>query len=215
MTDSVQVIDRPDWLGSADAFARHARARLGSWSVKPAATPSDFDLNGGLPDSGPRPTPAAVLVPIVARDEMTILLTQRTAHLSRHAGQIAFPGGRVDPEDASPEAAALREATEEIGLDRRLVTPLGRLDTYRSGTGYAITPLVALVDPHMRLTLDPGEVEAAFEVPLSFLMTPDNLKVHSRQWQGAERHFYAIPYETHYIWGVTAGIIRNMQLKLA
>lgn len=214
MTDIARLIDRPSWLNSVSAFAGHVRARLGPGSSGPAGLASDYDLNGGLPLSGPAPKPAAVLIPVIPRSELTVLLTQRTAHLPRHAGQIAFPGGRIDPEDASAEAAALREAEEEIGLDRRFVSLLGRLDIYRSGTGYAISPLVGLVEPGHALTLDPGEVAAAFEVPLSFLMTPQNLKIHSRMWQGVERRFYAIPYEAHYIWGVTAGIIRNMQLKL-
>jgi len=158
--------------------------------------------------------PAAVLVPIVDRPEPTVLLTQRTTELSSHAGQIAFPGGKIDPIDESPLAAALREADEEIGLDRRLVHPIGYLDLYMTRLGYRIVPAVARVDPHFELTLNAAEVHDTFEVPLAFLMQPINHQRHSREWNGMVRHFYAIPFADRYIWGVTAGILRNLHDRI-
>jgi 8-oxo-dGTP pyrophosphatase MutT (NUDIX family) len=158
--------------------------------------------------------PAAVLIAVVDRDEPTVLLTQRTAHLSQHAGQIAFPGGKIDAADATPLAAALREADEEIGLHAGAVEPLGYLDVYMTTLGYRIVPVVARVRPTFSLTLNPGEVEDAFEVPLGFLMEVANHQTHSREWQGMMRSYYAIPFGERYIWGVTAGIIRNLQQKV-
>jgi 8-oxo-dGTP pyrophosphatase MutT (NUDIX family) len=158
--------------------------------------------------------PAAVLVPVVDRPEPTVLLTLRTAHLSSHAGQIAFPGGRIDAEDESPLAAALREAEEEIGLDRRHVEPLGFSDIYLSGTGYRIAPTVARIEPGFRLTPNPAEVDEVFEVPLAFVMGPENHQLHSREWRGMMRTYYAMPFGDRYIWGVTAGILRNLYERL-
>lgn len=178
---------------------------------------SDFDLNPELiADLAvmEAPRPAAVLVPVIRRPVLTVLLTQRTDSLTKHAGQIAFPGGKVDGPDETPVAAALREANEEIGLDPSAVEPLGYLDGYRTGTGYHVIPVVALVDPAVYLKLNPVEVAEAFEVPLAFLMDAANHQHASRPWRGRERYFYAIPYETRYIWGVTAGILRNMQQRL-
>ena len=157
---------------------------------------------------------AAVLIPIVDRPEPTVLLTQRTTELSSHAGQIAFPGGKIDPGDESPLAAALREAREEIGLDRRLVHPIGYLDVYMTTLGYRIVPTVARVDPHFELALNAAEVHDTFEVPLSFLMQPINHQRHSREWNGMMRHFYAMPFADRYIWGVTAGILRNLHDRI-
>ena len=158
--------------------------------------------------------PAAVLVPVVDHSEPTVLLTLRTTDLSSHAGQIAFPGGKIDPADASPLAAALREAEEEIGLDRRHVEPLGYCDLYLSGTGFRIVPAVARVAPTFRLTVNPAEVEEVFEVPLAFLMGPENHQRHSREWRGMMRTYYAMPFGERYIWGVTAGILRNLYERL-
>lgn len=158
----------------------------------------------------PRETPAAVLIAAVPRDEIMLLFTQRTDHLPAHAGQIAFPGGKTEKSDLSPLATALREAQEEIGMDPALVEPLGLLDSYRTGTGFRITPVVALVDPGFRLTLNRDEVADAFEVPLRFLMDAGNHHLHVRTIAGRERRFYAMPYEERFIWGATAGILRNM-----
>jgi len=158
--------------------------------------------------------PAAVLIPVVDRPEPTVLLTLRTGSLSTHAGQIAFPGGRIDPEDKSPLEAALREAEEEIGLDRRHVEPLGYSDLYLSGTGYRIVPAVARVAADFRLELNPAEVDDVFEVPLAFVMGPENHQRHSREWRGMMRTYYAMPFGDRYIWGVTAGILRNLYERL-
>lgn len=158
--------------------------------------------------------PAAVLIAVVDRDEPTVLLTQRTAHLPQHAGQIAFPGGKIDAGDATPLAAALREADEEIGLPASAIDPIGYLDVYMTTLGYRIVPVVARVRPEVSLTLNPGEVEDAFEVPLAFLMEAANHQTHSREWQGMLRTYYAIPFGERYIWGVTAGIFRNLQQKV-
>lgn len=158
--------------------------------------------------------PAAVLVPVVDRPEPTVLLTLRTATLSSHAGQIAFPGGRIDAGDESPLAAALREAEEEIGLDRALIEPLGYSDLYMSGTGYRIVPAVARVSAAFELTLNPAEVADVFEVPLAFVMGPENHQLHSREWRGMMRTYYAMPFGERYIWGVTAGILRNLYERL-
>ncbi|MFM9936030.1 MAG: CoA pyrophosphatase [Novosphingobium sp.] len=203
-TETAQFLDR----------ARlHLRPSIGVDA--PQAAPSDYDLNPEMtPAASDTLRPAAVLIPIIARDQLTVLLTRRTETLSRHPGQIAFPGGRIDATDATPAAAALREAQEEVGLDPALVTPLGFLDTYRTGTGYRIEPLVALVAPQLVLTLQESEVAEAFEVPLHFLMDPANHETHAKFWQGAERRFYAIPYGSYYIWGATAGILKNMHQRL-
>jgi len=160
--------------------------------------------------------PAAVLFPIVLHDAgHTVLLTQRTAHLRDHAGQIAFPGGRVEAEDASPLHTALRETDEEIGLPRRQIDILGYLPEYRTGTGFRVTPVVALVRPPFELVLDPYEVAEAFEVPLSFLLDPANHQRHSLHYRGALRHFFAMPYGDYFIWGATAGMIRALSERLA
>ena len=158
--------------------------------------------------------PAAVLVPVVEREEPTVLLTQRAAHLTDHAGQISFPGGKIDAADASPLEAALREADEEIGLDRRLVDPIGYLDLYLTTRGYRIVPVVARVRPDFSLTLNKSEVDDVFEVPLAFLMQTANHQRHSREWNGMTRSYYAIPFGERYIWGVTAGILRNLHERM-
>jgi 8-oxo-dGTP pyrophosphatase MutT (NUDIX family) len=161
-----------------------------------------------------QPKPAAVLVPVVMREEPTLLLTERSAHLRQHSGQIAFPGGRVDPTDASILAAACREAREEIGLDEGFISPLGYLDAYLSTTNYLVMPVVARISPSYMLDLNPHEVADTFEVPLGFVMDPARHELHAREWKGRMRRYYAIPYQGRYIWGVTAGIIRNMYERL-
>lgn len=216
MTNSTLPPGAEPVFSSATSFAARARARtLPAAGGTCTAPPSDYDLNPGMspsPDAALKP--AAVLIGVVARPVLTVLFTQRTHTLAHHAGQIAFPGGKIELSDASPQAAALREAHEETGLDPALVTPLGFLDTYRTGTGFKIEPLVALVDPRHTLTLDPGEVAEAFEVPLAFLMDQGNYETHVRIWQGAERRFYAISFENRFIWGATAGILKNMHERL-
>lgn len=154
--------------------------------------------------------PAAVLIPVIARDEPMVLLTQRAVHLPDHAGQIAFPGGKIDRTDATPLAAALREAQEEIGLGRDYIEPIGYLDIYLTTLGYRIVPTLARVRAGFSLTLNRAEVDEAFEVPLAFLMQEANHQRHSREWQGMTRTYYAIPFGERYIWGVTAGILRNL-----
>ncbi len=155
--------------------------------------------------------PAAVLIPVVAHPgEASVILTTRTANLRNHSGQIAFPGGRIDPEDASPEAAALREAQEEIGLDARDVEIIGRMPDYYTGSGFRIAPVLSVVRPGASLTINPDEVDDAFEVPLGFLMDAANHQRNSRMWKDIERHFYEMPFGDRYIWGVTAGILRAL-----
>ncbi|NFV80775.1 CoA pyrophosphatase [Magnetospirillum aberrantis SpK] len=158
------------------------------------------------------PTPAAVLVPLVERSEgWTVLLTRRTDHLAHHPGQISFPGGRLeDADDGDPTIAALRETEEEIGLSRTRVTVLGRLDPYLTGTGFAITPLVGVVEPPFELSPDPFEVAEAFEVPLEFLMDPENHTLNRVVVEGRHRPFWSMTWEQRVIWGATAGILVNL-----
>jgi 8-oxo-dGTP pyrophosphatase MutT (NUDIX family) len=139
-----------------------------------------------------------------------VLLTLRTAELASHAGQIAFPGGKIDPVDASPVAAAMREASEEIGLAADLIEPIGYLDLYLTFSGFRILPTVARVKPGFTLTLNPWEVVETFEVPLEFLMTPANHQRKSRDWKGITREYFAMPFGDRYIWGITAGILKNL-----
>jgi 8-oxo-dGTP pyrophosphatase MutT (NUDIX family) len=199
-------------------FFERARARL-TLDVPPAltdhavpATRGDLDLDPSLWErAGVEATrPAAVLVGVIDRPEPAVLLTLRNADLESHAGQIAFPGGKIEASDASPAAAALREAEEEIGLERGLVDPIGHLDLYLTFSGFRILPTVARVDPSHRLKLNRSEVDEAFEVPLAFLMDAQNHALHSRDWKGVIRRYYAMPFGERYIWGVTAGILRNL-----
>jgi 8-oxo-dGTP pyrophosphatase MutT (NUDIX family) len=206
---------------TASKLRLRAANRLHRTPLKPAfapvSAPSDYDLNPDLASEiapSDRLKPAAVLVPVIDRPEPGVLLTLRTSHLSNHAGQISFPGGKVDESDRDEEAAALREALEEIGLEDKYVEPLGYLDPYRSGSGYLIQPLVGIVRTDFVLRINPQEVDDVFEVPLSFLMDAANHQRGSRQIAGGTRHFHAMPYGEHYIWGVTAGIIRNMYERL-
>jgi 8-oxo-dGTP pyrophosphatase MutT (NUDIX family) len=158
--------------------------------------------------------PAAVLIAVVDHPEPTILLTQRSAHLNDHAGQIAFPGGKIDAIDSSPLDAALREAEEEVGLSRDFVEPIGYLDLYGTAFGFRILPTVARVRPGFQLTINHSEVDDAFEVPLSFLMNPANHQVHSKEFRGMERFYYAMPFAERYIWGATAGMLRVLYERI-
>jgi 8-oxo-dGTP pyrophosphatase MutT (NUDIX family) len=207
---------------ASGTFFEHGRARL-SFALPPGLNDATVIPDRGDHDLDPvmraiaevRPIrPAAVLVPVVDRSEPTILLTQRTADLPDHAGQIAFPGGKIDATDESPLAAALREAEEEIGLDPQFVEPIGYLDLYMTTLGYRIVPTLARVRPDFSLHLNRAEVADAFEVPLSFLMEATNHQRHSREWKGMMRTFYAIPFGERYIWGVTAGILRNLYERI-
>jgi 8-oxo-dGTP pyrophosphatase MutT (NUDIX family) len=158
--------------------------------------------------------PAAVLIGVVDHKEPTVLLTQRSPNLSEHAGQIAFPGGKIDATDASPRDAALREAWEEVGLDGSFIDPIGYLGVYGTGFGFRILPTVARVKPGFKLTINHSEVVDAFEVPLSFLMNPANHQIHSKEFRGMERSYYAMPYAERYIWGATAGILRVLYERI-
>ena len=208
----------PPRRAAAESFFDRARARL-RLDVPPALTDplaegarGDLDLNPSMWErAGVAATkPAAVLVPVIDRDEPTVLFTVRTQELTSHAGQVAFPGGKIDRADASPAAAALREAKEEIGLGGAVIEPLGYLDLYLTFSGFRILPTVARVAPEFALVLNPWEVAETFEVPLSFLMTPANVQRRSREWKGFDREYYAIPFGDRYIWGITAGIVRNL-----
>ena len=158
------------------------------------------------------PTPAAVLVPLVEHDDgMTVLLTQRTDHLAHHPGQISFPGGRLEEADGGDHViAALRETEEEVGLSRERVTLLGRLDTYITGTGFAITPVVGVVEPPFAVSPDPFEVAEVFDVPLQFLLDPENHKLNRVVVEGRHRPFWSMTWEQRVIWGATAGILVNL-----
>ena len=208
-------------LSGAQFFER-ARARL-TLDVPAGLTDASITPRRGDHDADPvmrkiaevRPIrPAAVLLPVVDHSEPTVLLTQRAQHLPDHPGQVSFPGGKIDKTDASPLESALREAHEEIGLDRKAVTPIGYLDLYMTTLGYRIVPVLARVQPGFSLTLNTDEVDAIFEVPLSFLMDQANVQRHSRDWQGMTRHYYAITFGDRYIWGVTAGILRNLHDRI-
>ena len=154
-------------------------------------------------------------MPLIERPEgLTVLLTKRAAHLASHAGQISFPGGAVEPDDADDIAAALRETREEVGLPPERIDLIGRLDTYLTRTGFRIEPFVGLIRPPFALRPDPYEVADVFEVPLSFFLAPANPQRHSRVFQGHERYFYAFPYGERYIWGATAGMLLNLRERL-
>jgi 8-oxo-dGTP pyrophosphatase MutT (NUDIX family) len=199
-------------------FFDRARARLSLEVPRGLTDPSvegargDLDLNPEIwVRAGVKAErPAAVLVPIIDRSEPTVLLTLRTAELASHAGQVAFPGGKIDLADESPVAAAMREAREETGLAPTLIEPIGYLDLYLTFSGFRILPTVARVKPDFTLVPNPKEVTEVFEVPLKFLMTPANHERKTRDWNGFARDYYAIPYQNRYIWGITAGILRNL-----
>lgn len=178
----------------------------------PCVGTSDFELN---PEARPaRPValrPASVLVPLIERGAgLDVILTRRAARLKHHPGQIAFPGGKQEPGDASPLAAALREADEEIGLHPGDVTVLGRFDSHETVTNFTVTPFVGLVAPGFVPRPDPSEVEEVFEVPLAFLLDPANRQIHRRHWPGGWRQYHAIPYGPHYIWGATARMLATL-----
>lgn len=198
-----------------DVIARRLQdSTVGRWasgmSREERMERGDHDLNPGMA----KPTElvqAAVLVPIVERREgLTVLLTQRTDHLSAHAGQISFPGGRLEATDAGLEAAALRETEEEVGLMRDRIEVVGQLDLYVTRTGFEVTPVVGIVTPPFSLTPDPFEVADVFEVPLSFIIDPANHLKQSRLHNGIQRQFYVLPYDNRYIWGATAGMLVNL-----
>lgn len=207
------------------AFPQIDRAAIEAavWGPTQAAPRSDFDL---APDARSllspdrRLRPAAVLCPIIERtDGFHVILTRRADHLSKHAGQVAFPGGKVDAGDPSPMAAALREAEEEIGLTADFVEILGAIDPYETSTSFSVTPFVGMVDPRFQPLLDENEVAEVFETPLSFLMDPANHQRHAREWMGRRREFYAMPWmgadgAERYIWGATAGMLRNLSDRL-
>jgi 8-oxo-dGTP pyrophosphatase MutT (NUDIX family) len=179
------------------------------------AVRGDLDLDPSLWErAGVKASkPAAVLIPVIDRPDPAVLLTLRT-ELPSHPGQIAFPGGKIDPHDQSPADAALREAFEEIGLSHACIEPIGYLDLYLTFSGYRILPTVARVQPGYELSLCEAEVADSFEVPLAFLMDAQNHSVHSREWKGVTRRYYAMPFADRYIWGVTAGILRNLYERI-
>jgi 8-oxo-dGTP pyrophosphatase MutT (NUDIX family) len=175
---------------------------------------SDFDLNKDvvLP-AGRKLTPAAVLIAVRAETQ-TVILTKRSAKLKHHPGQIAFAGGKQDPTDVDSIAAALREAREEIGLDPSLVDVVGTLPAHETVTGYAVTPVIALIDDPFVAVAEAGEVSEVFEVPLAHLMTPENYRIEGRIWQGKIRRYYAVPFGPYYIWGATARILRGLAERM-
>ena len=216
MADSASHNDRS--LTASEFFAR-AQERLtldvpvglGDPNVLPRHDAHDTDPAVLAALAAVRPIrPAAVLVPIIGHAEPSVLFTQRTAHLADHGGQISFPGGKIDAGDASPADGALREAEEEIALARSFVEPIGYLDIHITPFGHRIVPVLARVLPGFELRLNQNEVDTAFEAPLAFLMTPQNHKRESRNWNGLTVKYYVIQFASHNIWGATAGILRNL-----
>lgn len=210
----MQSIDRH--LTSVPESALLPTALASRFAEPPVWTP-EFSVESKFVDR--EPAHASVLVPLVRRERMSVLLTTRTAHLSSHSGQIAFPGGKADEEDADAVATALREATEEVGLQAADVQVLGTLPLYTTGSGFWITPVVALVRAEHTLALNAHEVADSFEVPLEFLMNPANHRHHVHEWGGIQRHWLSMPYQDgvheRFIWGATAGMLRNLYRFLA
>jgi 8-oxo-dGTP pyrophosphatase MutT (NUDIX family) len=185
------------------------------FKVHPARSDYDFNPEFRRPPGEVKLTPAAVLMPIIAKPVPTVLFTQRTSTLTRHAGQVSFPGGRVDPTDETALATALRETHEETGITSDFVTVAGFMDGYETGTGFAILPVVGVLREGFTLMPNPAEVNEIFEVPLTFLLDPKNRERQSREWQGQKREFYAFNYGSHYIWGATAAILVNFAERFA
>ena len=183
------------------------RTRLEDALAQPGSASSDFDLNADVKIPQLQLTPAAVLIGIRAGTE-TVILTKRSARLKHHPGQIAFPGGKKDPSDATLIDAALREAREEIGLPSDIVDVVGTLPPHQTVTGYQVTPVLALIDGHYDPVPEAGEVSEVFEVPLAHLLEPANFLVEGRRWQGRKRLYYTVPFGPYYIWGATARILR-------
>lgn len=182
----------------------------------PGNDSSDFDLNPGVPlPEGRTLRPAGVLIAVdLTTPAPTVILTKRSAILKHHPGQIAFPGGKQDPTDADPTAAALREAQEEVGLPPRTVTILGHLPPHETVTNFRVTPVIGLIHTHVTLVPEAGEVEEAFRVPFDFVTNPANFRVEGRRWQGRRRYYYAVPYGPYYIWGATGRILRALADRL-
>lgn len=197
LADTVSRVEAP--LDTDGALARRRQSLRGDFWLDPSIAVN------------PTLMPAAVLVPLVNHSHgMTVLLTQRTAHLNKHAGQISFPGGRIEEEDATAVHTALRETEEEVGVPAQQIEIVGRLDDYVTGTGFVVAPVVGLIEPPVPIEPDPFEVEEVFEVPLDFFLDPTNHQQHTKVFRGVERRFYAMPYEERYIWGATAAMLVNL-----
>lgn len=188
-------------------------------ALAPGDARTDFDLNPEVRAKQlglHRQRPAAVLCALRPRaGQLHVVLTERAGHLKQHAGQVAFPGGKIDSADASARAAALREADEEVGLPRDAVTVLGELEPYLTSTGYHVTPVLGVIETHWAPVPDPNEVEHVFEPPLDFLMDPANHQRHHHDRNGYRRYYYAMPWNGHYIWGATAGMLKGLSDRLA
>lgn len=208
---TVPVIGRDAHLPALPSEWLQAQALRRHFAAPPVWSP---ELRTEPAFSSRTPAPASVLVPLVMRETLTVLLTHRTHHLSSHSGQVAFPGGKADPDDADAVATALREAKEEIGLEPVHVEVLGCMPTYTTGSAFVVTPVVALVSEAMTIQANPHEVAQVFEVPLPFLMNPAHHQRHRVQWEGRAREWLSMPYHDgqmeHFIWGATAGMLRNL-----